>query len=147
MKNKDGSIMVRLHVVGWAIFVPSWVLHTADKPNDPLADLIQLDRGEPYAIYYRAGLILLAISFFNRLKNKSVLFRKAEDGTGTGKIDKEALRALLTKMMNLRTIGKGLMWAFFILLIAFAGNYGYGLAVLILGAFVGAFVSLRKDLF
>ena len=145
MKHKDGSIVVRLHVVGWAIFVPSWVLHTADKPNDPLADLIQLDRGEPYAIYYRAGLILLAISFFNRLKNKSVLFRKAEDGTGTGEINKEALRALFNKMMNLRTIGRGSMWASFILLFVFAGNYGKQGFVLIAGLFVGGFVFLRKQ--
>lgn len=127
------------------MFVPSWMSHTADKPNAALADLIQLDRGEPYVMFCLAGLILLAISFFNRLKNKSVLFMKAEDGTGTGEIDKEALRALLTKMMNLRTIGKGLMWAFFILLFAFAAMYGKQGFVLVAGLIVGGFVSLRKQ--
>jgi hypothetical protein len=94
MKHKDGSIVVRLHVVGWAMFVPSWMSHTADKPNAVLADLIQLDRGEPYVMFCLVGLILLAISFVNRLKNRSVLFIKGEDGTGTGEINKEALRAL-----------------------------------------------------
>ena len=91
MKHKDGSIVVRLHVVGWAMFVPSWMSHTADKPNAVLADLIQLDRGEPYVMFCLVGLILLAISFVNRLKNRSVLFIKGEDGTGTGEINKEAL--------------------------------------------------------
>ena len=145
MKHKDGSIVVRLHVVGWAMFVPSWMSHTADKPNAVLADLIQLDRGEPYVMFCLVGLILLAISFVNRLKNRSVLFIKGEDGTGTGEINKEALRALFNKMMNLRTIGRGSMWASFILLFVFAGNYGKQGFVLIAGLFVGGFVFLRKQ--